>query len=265
MITEFGEKLSQYWGTIQHSLFPMMEEEIGPLTDKHYQVIATLEISRIDQFVQGSGAYDVGRPLGDRKAIARAFVAKAVLNIPTTVQLIDRLTVDKALRRICGFERRNAIPSESTFSQAFAEFAESELSTRVHEALIAATLKDRLIGHISRDATEIEAREKPTPKEEKTPSVPLKPGRPKKGEERPQKEPTRLQRQPEMTLDEMLNDLPMFCDVGTKRNSKGYKETWIGYKLHIDAADGQIPISCILTAASVHDSQVAIPLATSRA
>jgi len=35
----------------------------------------------------------------------------------------------------------------------------------------------------------------------------------------------------------------------------------VGYKLHIDAADGQIPISCILTSASLHDSQAAIPLA----
>jgi len=63
-----------------------------------------------------------------------------------------------------------------------------------------------------------------------------------------------------MTLEEMLDDLPKACNVGTKKNSKGYKETWIGYKLHIDAADGQIPISCILTSASLHDSQAAIPL-----
>jgi hypothetical protein len=40
----------------------------------------------------------------------------------------------------------------------------------------------------------------------------------------------------------MLDDLPHDCNVGTKKNSKGYKESWIGYKLHIDAADGQIPI-----------------------
>jgi hypothetical protein len=44
-------------------------------------------------------------------------------------------------------------------------------------------------------------------------------------------------------------------------NSKGYKKSWAGYKLHIDAADGHIPISCVLTSASVHDSQVALPLA----
>ena len=65
-----------------------------------------------------------------------------------------------------------------------------------------------------------------------------------------------------MTLAAMLADLPRACDVGAKRNAKGFKETWIGYKLHIDTADGEIPISCVLTAASVHDSQVAIPLAT---
>ena len=64
-----------------------------------------------------------------------------------------------------------------------------------------------------------------------------------------------------MTLEEMLDDLPKAANVGTKKNSKGYKETWVGYKLHIDASDGQIPISCILTSASLHDSQAAIPLA----
>jgi hypothetical protein len=68
-----------------------------------------------------------------------------------------------------------------------------------------------------------------------------------------------------MSLKEMLGDLPNTCDVGTKKNSKGYIERWVGYKLHIDAADGHIPISCILTSASLHDSQAALPLAeTSR-
>jgi hypothetical protein len=64
-----------------------------------------------------------------------------------------------------------------------------------------------------------------------------------------------------MDLSDMLEDLPTACDVGTKKNSKGYKTSWIGYKLHIDSADGGVPISCVLTSASVHDSQVAIPLA----
>jgi hypothetical protein len=134
------------------------------------------------------------------------------------------------------------------------------LTQRGHEALICKTHEDRLVGHISRDATAIEAREKPTKKEKQSEQPKPKRGRPKKGEERP-KQLKRLQRQGTMTKQEMLDDLPTECDVGTKRNSKGYKETWIGYKLHIDVADGQIPISCVLTSASLHDSQAAIPLA----
>ena len=59
----------------------------------------------------------------------------------------------------------------------------------------------------------------------------------------------------------MLADLPRACNVGTKRNSKGHTTSWIGYKLHIDTTDGGIPVSCLLTSASLHDSQVAIPLA----
>ncbi len=59
----------------------------------------------------------------------------------------------------------------------------------------------------------------------------------------------------------MLDGLPTACDVGTKRNAKGHTSSWTGYKLHIDTADGDIPVSCLLTSASLHDSQVAMPLA----
>ena len=108
-----------------------------------------------------------GRPLKDRGALARAFLAKAVLDVPTTRALVERLRTD----------------------------------------------------------------------------------------------PRRLQRQASMRLEEMLEDLPKVCDIGVKRNAKGHQESWTGYKLHIDAIDGGIPVSCLLTSASVHDSQAAIPLA----
>jgi hypothetical protein len=133
---------------------------------------------------------------------------------------------------------------------------------RVHEALIKKTHKDRLVGHIARDATAIEVREKPVRAAPAVPETPKrKRGRPKKGEVIAKPVPRRLERQTGMTLAEMLADLPSCCDVGTKRNAKGHTTSWIGYKLHIDTADGDIPISCLLTSASVHDSQVAIPLA----
>ena len=255
-------RLSQYWLRIQSSLFPWLEEELGELTEKEQELVTTLELIRIEQFTAFSSSLK-GRPPKERAAIARAFVAKAIYNMPTTRMLLDRLRCDKALRRLCGWEHRNDIPSESTFSRAFGEFAESQLPARVHQALVSKSLGEDIVGHISRDSTEIEVREKPQQKPKaQAGEEPLERqrGRPKKGEE-PIREPTRLERQRVMTLEEMLEDLPHRCDVGTKKNSKGYKETWIGYKLHLDAADGQIPISCLLTSASTHDSQVALPLA----
>src|SRR6202035_4142785 len=71
------------------------------------------------------------------------------------------LSADQTLRRLCGWQRAGEVPSEATFSWAFAEFAASALPSRLHEALIQDTHADRLVGHISRDSTAIEAREKP--------------------------------------------------------------------------------------------------------
>jgi len=255
-------QLTQFMRVMQGALFPALQEELEPLTEKHRQLVAVLNMVRIEVLI-GCWQGGVGRPEKDRRAIARAFVAKAVWNMSTTRQLLERLAVDAALRRICGWESKREIPHESQFSRAFAEFAETQLPLRLHETLIAETQKDRLIGHISRDSTEIEAREKPV----RAPVAPepAKPagkrGRPKKGEPVSAPEPTRLERQGGMKLEELVADLPRECNVGSKKNSKGYLETWVGYKLHLDVADGQIPVSCILTSASLHDSQAAIPLA----
>jgi len=59
----------------------------------------------------------------------------------------------------------------------------------------------------------------------------------------------------------MLKELPVVCDRGTKTDSRGFKYSWSGYKLHIDVEDNGILISALLTSASLHDCQAAIPLA----
>ncbi len=188
-------------------------------------------------------------------------MAKAVLNLQTTRALLDRLRADIVLRRLCGWETAAGVPDESVFSRAFAEFAESQWAQRVHAVLIERTQAERLIGHISRDATAIAVPEKRQPKPKKSGPEP----RYRKGRKKavPVERMTRLERQcsGSLTLEQMLAELPRACDVGCKTNSKGHKSFWIGYKLHLDVADGQIPISCVLTSASLHDSQVAVPLA----
>ena len=257
------EMLSGYWQCLQGELFPALEEELGPLGERHRNLVVVLELARVEAFVKDWPGL-VGRPRTDRAALARAFVAKAVFNMAQTTLLIERLMLDKALRRLCGWTRLGAVPSAATFSRAFAEFAASALPGRLHEAVIARTQGERLVGHISRDATAIETRERP-PKTQKTePRPKRKRGRPKKGEERskPPRERRRLERQGEMSLAGMLADLPRACSPGVKQNAKGYRTHWIGYKLHLDVADGDIPISALLTSASLHDSQAAIPLAT---
>ena len=262
-----AEKPQTYYGTWinrQRSLLPGLDEELDPLTAKLEHRIIILDTLGLDAFV-APPSRGRGRPPDDRPAIARSLVAKAVLTIPTTSALIERLQIDHALRRICGWERRSDVPSEATFSRAFAEFAAQNLPERVHEQLVHRHLRDRIIGHISRDATEIEAREKPcrrSPDDLPPPAPPnRKRGRPGKDEVLPPKPLTCIEQQRTQSLDEMGAGLPTQCDVGVKRSSKGFKETWIGDKLHLDTANGIVPIAAILTAASTHDSQVAIPLA----
>ena len=136
------DSLSMYWLTIQGNLFPWLEEELGPLTERQQQLVTMLEMVRLEAFLRHWSGM-VGRPLSDRAALARSFVAKAVYQIKTTTMLIDRLGSDKNLRRICGWEWKWQFPSESPFSRAFSEFAESELPSRVHEALIVSVLPPR--------------------------------------------------------------------------------------------------------------------------
>ena len=252
-------KLSQIWFEVQEVLFSFLEKQTEePLTDKLKHLVTTLELIRIEEMVRVP-KYWKGQSPKNRKQIARAFIAKAIYNMDTTRALIDRLKISLPLRRICGWQKACDVPHESSFSRAFKEFSKSGLAQIAHASVIKEHMGDKITGHISRDSTSIDAREKPM-KKIKTLKQKKKRGRPKKDETRI-KEPTRLERQQSMGTKEMLEDLPKACDVGTKMNSKDYKKFRAGYKLHIDAADGHIPISCVLTSASVHDSQVALPLA----
>jgi IS5 family transposase len=228
------------------------------LTHIQRGLVTSLEVIEIEKYVSSPVYHWMGRTPEDRRPIARAFVAKAVYDLPTTRMLVDMLHTMPNLRMICGFVRKRDIPSESTFSRAFAEFARDDLGKNVHDALVREHLSDQLIGHIARDATAIMGNEKPVKKEKKG-KAPKKRGRPKKGEIRV-KEETRLFLQVNQSPAQALHDIPTHCDVGSKTNAQGYKETWRGYKLHVDTTDSGLPVSTVLTSASLHDSQVAIPM-----
>lgn len=250
--------LHDLWQHLQRDLFPMLVEECGPLGAKDHEFVQVVSLLPLGSFLPRYGWVGVGCKPHERAWLLHAFIAKAVYGFPSTATLIENLKARTTLRRLCGWQSAADIPSEATFSRAFAQFAADHLPQQIHDKLIEIHCRAKLVGHISRDATAIEGREKPVRKE-KPIKPPCKMGRPKKGEVRP-KVPKPVESQLGRTLAENLAALPQGCDVGCKHNSKRHTDWWVGYKLHLDVIDGDIPVSALLTSASVHDCLGAIPL-----
>jgi transposase len=221
--------LLQFLNTFSHllqtTLFPAIEENLGALTEPHRAVLETLGLLQMDRFVETNRRR--GRPAHSRANILRAFVAKAVLGMPHTRALLDRLQSDAALRQICGWGSVSSVPDETVFSRVFAEFAATEVPQRVHTALIQRSYAEQMVGHISRDSTAIAAREKDQSKNKP------KHQRASRSKSRTPEQMTRIERQclPETTIEQMMVDLPRLCDKGCKNDSKGLPSYWIGYKL----------------------------------
>ncbi|KAF0188632.1 MAG: IS4 family [Desulfobulbaceae bacterium] len=211
-------------GRVQRSLFSHLNECLDTrLTEQEQQLVTILEIVQVEKYVPKSAVTQwMGRKPLNRQAIARAFAAKAVYRISKTSDLRRALLATRNLRSICGFRALGEIPSESTFSRTFTEFAASELGSRAHDALVKDYLEGELLGHISRDSTAIVGREKPVRKV-KEQKKPRKRGRPAKGEQREPVVEKRLERQLGQSVGEAIRELPSRCDRGTKKNAKGYK------------------------------------------
>ena len=263
-------------GYRQHQL--LLQRELGQwaagldlrLTPVHQRIVHTLDWINMDTLL-GYSARTAGAPERSRVALAQAFVAKAVLGFEQTTQLRSRLAVDTVLTRLLGFESNRPLPSEATFSRAFAEFARIGLPAKAHEALVRQHLGQAVIGHIARDSTAIHARERAQYSQAETAALneakaakqdkqPKRKGRPPKGA--PAAKPrSRIPAQLLQTPEQALAELPRLCNKGKKRNAQGNFNTWVGYKLHLDVACCGVPITAALSSASVSDSQVSVPLA----
>jgi hypothetical protein len=228
------------------------------LTEEHRAFLAMLSVieEHIPQFercYKGRGR----RPHQDMPII-RAFLAKAFLGIDASSALLQRLRCDSSLKRICGF---TTVPSPATFSRRLSEYADTHIIEQSLYKMVRDYHRGRIVGHISRDSTAIEARERPrNKKKEVKPKKKRGRGRPRKDEQRPPKEKKRLDRQLSMSSGGALRELDKDCTWGCKQNSQGNVQFWKGYKLHLDVTDMGIPVAAAVTGANVHDSQVAIPL-----
>ena len=91
------QTLSQDWFSFQQELFPWLAETLGPLGERHKRCVRVLELVRVEESLP-SGGSGPGRPLEDRATLARAFLAKAVFEVPTTRALVERLRTDRRSR-----------------------------------------------------------------------------------------------------------------------------------------------------------------------
>jgi len=255
----FRSRLSSYWNNVQFTLFPRLQKDMGEFSKELKTLVAVLELLRTEEFIP-CYRFNLGRPKQDRSQIARAFIAKIVFKIPYTKQLVERLRIDEQMRMVCGWDSASSVPSEAKFSRAFEEFAKLNLPDRVHEALIKEVYKGQVIGHVFKDSTSIEAREKALKKGSRKERKKLKN---KMQTEKRKGKLNRRQRQLKAeNLDEMLQELPFVCDKGMKKSAQGYTTIWKGYKLHAAVDDHCVPLAGIITSASLNDCEAAIPLAT---
>jgi len=128
--------LSDYWSTLQISLIPFMEQVVETrLTEKEKRLVAIMDVIGVEKHLDHPYHYGHGRMPYDIRSMARAFIARAALNLSQTKMLREMLLGSVALRAICGFESRERVPSESVFSHNFAVLARSGYGDKTHEAI----------------------------------------------------------------------------------------------------------------------------------
>jgi len=247
--------LSPFWESCQRAFISILAELAPNVTKRHAEIATALESIQIESDVPVR--YGPGRRARDLRALARAFVVKALCGYPSTKDFRLVLLADDALASVCGFW--HGVPSESKFSRGFARFAKLNLADIVHARLVQKHFAEAVVPHLARDSSAIEGRERPLPKPKAEPKPKGRPGR-KKGVPPKPKVLTRQERQLTQDYKSAIDELPVLCDWGAKKNSKGANQYWTGYKLHVDVLEDGCPLSVVLTSASVHDSQVAIPL-----
>ena len=74
------------------------------MTEKEEEFVRAAELAAIDSYLKPDKWVGNGRKPAGCKAIALAFIAKAIWDFPTTVAIIDYLKASRNLRRLCGWE-----------------------------------------------------------------------------------------------------------------------------------------------------------------
>ena len=85
------EKIPWLMGRLQRTLIPGLEECcIIPLTEQEMHLVKVLELIDVEKHIPKRKQY-TGRPVTERRAIVRSYVAKALFRYPHTRNLIHEL------------------------------------------------------------------------------------------------------------------------------------------------------------------------------
>ena len=129
--------LPSIYFNIQSRLFPMVEEEMGELTEKLQEFLRIIELVKPSRFIIGILSWNgSGRPPKSRENLLRAVFLKYVYNFPTTKVLVDNFKGNPTWRQLCGWEYPSEVPSRATFSRTFKGFFEFNLREKIHGVVV---------------------------------------------------------------------------------------------------------------------------------
>ncbi|MCX5819682.1 MAG: hypothetical protein NT047_07210 [Deltaproteobacteria bacterium] len=77
-----NEPLFKIWHSMQNTIFPELEKELDPLTEKQQGFVRVIELAKVQKHMSPYRRQGIGRKRDDRLAILKAFVAKAGYNFP---------------------------------------------------------------------------------------------------------------------------------------------------------------------------------------
>ena len=81
--------LFDIWNTIQLQLFPWLEQELDPLSEKEREFVQVVSLLDLPSHMKEFRWQGFGRKKKSRTSMAKAFVAKSVYKFETTDILIE--------------------------------------------------------------------------------------------------------------------------------------------------------------------------------
>ena len=191
-----------------------------------------------------------GRPPASRLKIFKAFLLKAVLNVKDTKELVRMLRAEPLSRRLCGWDSPGLVPSETRFCRVVGEFAERGFTDKWFAEMIVEHHGDIPAETVSYDSAPVEVRTRAANAKRRLARI-----------DPDQPPPSPISVQGARTAEANMAELPVECGWGCKRDSQEKRMQWKGGKIHAAVTRDGVPIAVKYTSASLHDSQVMVPLA----